>query len=77
MKPVELCGPECPPSMIGHWQWFVRLNGRRQHGMNGPMPLTFVEIKAWQELMDVELTPFDVEVIIALDDVALNQKEGK
>lgn len=45
--------------------------------MNGPMPLTFVEIKAWQELMDVELTPFDVEVIIALDDVALNQKEGK
>lgn len=45
--------------------------------MNGPMPLTFTEIRNWKELMDVELTPFDVEVIIALDDVALNQKEGK
>ena len=45
--------------------------------MNVPMPLTFVEIKAWQELMDIELTPFDVDVLTALDDVALDPKGGK
>lgn len=45
--------------------------------MNGPMPLTFTEIKNWKELMDIELSPFDVDVLTALDDVALNQKGGK
>lgn len=45
--------------------------------MNGPMPLTFTEINNWKELMEIELTPFDVDVLIALDDVALNHKGGK
>lgn len=56
------------------WLLFLNVAKRRQQGIDGPLPLSFSELRNWSELMHVELTPFEVETIMSLDDVALEKK---
>ena len=46
---------------------FKDINSRRQVGFSGYQPITFTEINAWRELMNKNLSEFDVRAIIRLD----------
>jgi len=48
---------------------FGELSNGRQYGAFGPAPITFLDIKAWGELMKVELTAWEVEVLKEIDRV--------
>lgn len=46
----------------------------RSYGaMGGPLPFTFLEIKAYCDLTGVELTPFDLETVKQLDVIGITE----
>jgi hypothetical protein len=49
----------------------MQLHAARGSGGMGPAGLAFSELVAWQTLTGVELNPWELEVIQALDRVAL------
>lgn len=60
-----------PPAMRSVWWAFLQLHGARPSGGMGPSAIPPSEILAWQQLNGVELTPFEVDTLLALDAVAL------
>ncbi len=46
---------------------FSALSSSRAEGVNGPMPISYVEIKTYCELMDENLTPWEIETIREMD----------
>jgi hypothetical protein len=48
------------------WEWFQKLNWKRQSGM-GINPLSSAEILAWQLRHQLRLDPFEESVIDRLD----------
>lgn len=67
----ELDPAPIPPGSDEILSVFWRL--RRIAGSNGiaPNSISFSEVKAWQELNRVELTPFEVDLIFLLDEAAI------
>jgi len=66
--PEELIPPkEFPQELSFIWSAFCSLSDTRQIGMNGPMAITYEQIKAWKELTNQVLRPRDVEAILAVD----------
>lgn len=66
--PEELLNPtEFPSLLLYIWSAFIDLNSARTAGFSGPNPLTYTEIKAWKELTDTPLSPWDIQVIKRLD----------
>ena len=59
-----------PPEGAALWDAFVALNGARPVGM-APGPVPPSEIVAWQQLMGLRLTPWEVETLMAMDRAAL------
>lgn len=64
---AQLKAPPLSPGtdyLLGH---FNRVNRSRAQGMNGPLPTSFTELKAFCELMDISLDPWEVETLQAMD----------
>lgn len=59
--------PMIPKRARYMWRWFWDLHSQRQHGMNGPQPLSFLEMKAWSEMTGTLLSSEEWSVIVALD----------
>lgn len=59
-----------PPGTAAVWECFVALNGCRPAGM-GPSGIPPSEIDAWQRLHGVRLTPWEVELLMAVDRAVL------
>jgi hypothetical protein len=79
MVPEEPDVPEC----VGHvLAWFFDLSKRRQPGMAGVSPLTPGDIAAWRDLLGILIEPFEVRMILDLDDAyrsaanELHKKDG-
>jgi len=53
------------------WSVFLDLNNRRGNHDMGAAPIALADIVAWQTLMDVRLTPWEIETLLQLDSVAL------
>lgn len=70
---AELEPPELP--RIGNHisVLFFELNSGRQSGMNGPLPLSFVEIKAYGELKDINFEPWEIDAIKIMDRAFLSE----
>ena len=51
------------------WEYFLELSSTRPQGYKGPLPITYQEIKAWKELTNHILSPWEVEVIKRLDQI--------
>ena len=49
------------------WHWFCELSAARGSTMGGFLPLSFTEIEAWARLYSVELQPWHVRAIRAMD----------
>jgi hypothetical protein len=51
------------------WSAFISLHPARGQGFNGPLPLSYTEIAAWQQLTGSQLSTWEVGVIKKLDSV--------
>jgi hypothetical protein len=52
------------------WDVFLALHSQRGGGL-GPAPISCADVLAYQQLHGVELTPWEVDSLRALDSVAL------
>ena len=67
-SPLELESITEPPEPFLYiWHWFFELHGARQAGGFGPNPISYSEIKAWCEAMNIFITPWEIAVIKAMD----------
>lgn len=51
------------------WSAFYALTQTRGQGINGLLPITYTEIKAWMELTETVLTPWEISTLKRLDSV--------
>lgn len=69
MTPIALEPPDFPDDLEHIWSMFLELNECRTNGFSGPNPISYQDIKAWMDLTDTPVTPFEVEGIKRLDKV--------
>lgn len=60
---------ELPENLINCWRWFIDLNNTRSAGM-GFSTITYSEIHAYFTLLQIDVEPWEIEVIKAFDRVA-------
>jgi hypothetical protein len=72
VKPEELQDIDFPEGAAHIWESFLDLHTSRGMGVNGPNPLTFSDILAWSTLTGLEITPFELNCITALDSLWLS-----
>lgn len=63
---------ELPPVLWYLWEWFGELSAQRAHGMAGPQPVAFSEIRSWATLRGLVLSQSELRVLLRLDDVYLD-----
>lgn len=69
----ELRPLEVPPGFEWLYGTFWSVNSGRGEGINGPLPLSFTELKAYCELMNETLTPWEVETLKSMDRAFLDE----
>lgn len=58
------------PDLASHlWATFLELHDGRTYGMSGPNPISYDIIKAWCDITGVDLSPWEVSTIKALDNL--------
>lgn len=60
-----------PWCLRGLWSHFKVLSGTRAAGM-GISPISFTEIQSWCWLNGIQLNPWEVDMVLAMDNVATN-----
>jgi hypothetical protein len=60
--------------LIDTWQHYVNLANSRQSGFT-LNPITYLEMQAYQSLMQVKLSIFQIQVIKKLDIIALTESK--
>lgn len=75
--PEDLIPPCEFPKLLSHiWSAFLRLNRSRRGGFSGPEPISYTEIKAYTDLTNRDLEPWEVDTIIELDQIYLRVSNG-
>lgn len=75
--------PEIPFYIEHIWVWFWQLHKGRTYGMSGPNPLTWENILAWRNLLDIEIRPIEIDILNEMDSAYLKyisdnrKKKGK
>lgn len=62
--------PKLPLMAGGVWAKYKLLHRRRPDGMELPQPLTYLELEAFKNATRTWVTPWEADVIMALDDAA-------
>ena len=70
--PPQLEPMEMPESISYLWYWFCDLSSGRSYSEAGLMPLTYMEIKAWSDLMRIDVSAWEVGIIRGVDRVFLS-----
>ena len=65
--PIQLELVAIPDLLFYLWVYFKQLNEARGNNGYSPNPLSFLEIEAWCRLMQISLSSFDIECLMALD----------
>jgi len=65
---------ELPHTMLDVWNWFAELNSTRPVGM-AVGAITYTEIKSYFDLLGIDVTPQEVQIIKMLDRVSLKHSE--
>lgn len=68
-RDVGLNGPTLPDLGAYLWETFMELHNGRDYGANGPNPLSYQLILAWNQLTGVVLSPWEIGVVKALDNL--------
>lgn len=72
----ELIKIDVHPSVMYLWHYFLQLSSSRQSGM-AVSPLSYFEIESWQRLSRIEISPFELTVIKALDSAFISHINSK
>ena len=73
VKPKELEElKELPESCIKVWKWFIDLNNSRSSNGFGVNPISYSDIKAYVDLIGIEIEEWELELIKRFDHEALN-----
>jgi hypothetical protein len=70
VQPEQLDFPNIPVEIEYIWDWWVALANTRPAGM-GMEHITYTEITNWSNLLKINVTPFEVRCIMALDSTYL------
>jgi len=65
-------GPDAPDSVLYLMEWAYALCGRSGATMGGMAPLSFTTIRDWATLMDIHVSPLEVQALLVLDAVIRN-----
>ena len=69
--------PTAFPMLLSHvWSAFIALSNTRTSGFSGPNPITYEQIKAWKELTDTPMDPWEIQAVIRLDGVYMGVANG-
>lgn len=70
---------ECPTYLKDIWFAFLQLNSKRTSNGFGINPITYQDVLAYCQLKGVYLNPYEVDLIMQLDNICLEQyaKEQK
>lgn len=63
----ESIGPPFPDRYAHLWEMFLHLHSGRSYSMGGPNPLSWSDIKAYDDLFGLSLKEWEVRAIKALD----------
>ena len=75
-RPIALDGPDFPALVSHIWSAFIILSNSRTAGFSGPNPITYEQIKAWKELTETIIAPWEIEAIKRLDRVYMGIANG-
>lgn len=75
--PKELVDVEVSNIILYLWEWFLELNAARQNNGMAISPISYSEIKAWIEVMQITISPFEISVIKALDNLFVTHVSKK
>lgn len=75
---LEALEPPTPfPMLLSHvWSAFISLSSSRGSGMNGPLPIDYVQIKAWKELTETSISAWEIGAILKLDTLYMRVAHG-
>ena len=65
-----------PPGLQQLWDLFLDLSATRAPAMAGVSPIAYAEIVAWQRAHRIRLESWEVDLLRALDRVALEAAAG-
>lgn len=65
--PADLVGPPFPERLAYLWDAFLSLHSGRTYGAMAPNPLSWVDIKSWNDLMGADMKEWEVRAVKALD----------
>ena len=63
---------ELPEACTQVWKWFIDLNNSRSSNGFGVNPLSYSDIKAYFDLMGIEIEEWELHLIKRIDNEALN-----
>ena len=63
--------PEIPFYLEHIWNWFWQIHQGRTQGMSGPNPLTWQDLYSWQNVLQIQVRPFEFELIKEIDSTYL------
>lgn len=66
-RPAELIGPPIPLALAYLWRWFLDIHRGRGSTGYGPAALSYGEIDAWRRLMSADPSPWEIDILRALD----------
>jgi hypothetical protein len=58
------------------WSAFITLSNTRTAGFSGPNPITYEQIKAWKELTETPISPWEIKAIKSVDTVYMGIANG-
>lgn len=68
--------PRQIPALVAHvWDWFHEMAGRRTSGV-AANPISYQDVMAWAQLTDRDPTPWEVHLLLRLDDTMLASLRG-
>ena len=68
-----------PPAASALWHAWLQLASSRPPGMGDPVAVPLSEVCAWQHLNGIDLNPWELDTVIAMDRAAvavLGSKQG-
>jgi len=71
--PKQLEGINLPYCLSYLWGWFCELSGGRDYSQAGPLPLKYSEIESWANLLKIDPSIWEVQIIKAIDRVFITE----
>lgn len=59
------------------WDWFQQVGRARPISQVGFLPITWESIRAWADLMRIRPKPWELEILLRLDDLWLSIQSRK